>query len=87
MRQVTRPTRPTRLVITLLTAALFANRFPDARIICLEPDDANVEILRLNIAPYPNLVALRAALWAYPRKPGLYTMMDVLDLGAGSGGG
>jgi 4-hydroxy-tetrahydrodipicolinate reductase len=24
--------------------------------------------------------ALRAALWAYPRKPGLYTMMDVLDL-------
>jgi 4-hydroxy-tetrahydrodipicolinate reductase len=31
--------------------------------------------------------ALRAALWAYPRKPGLYTMMDVLDLGPGSGGG
>jgi 4-hydroxy-tetrahydrodipicolinate reductase len=30
--------------------------------------------------------ALRAALWAYPRKPGLYTMMDVLGLGPGSGG-
>jgi 4-hydroxy-tetrahydrodipicolinate reductase len=24
--------------------------------------------------------ALRAALWAFPRKPGLYSMMDVLDL-------
>ena len=31
--------------------------------------------------------ALRAALWAYPRKPGLYSMMDVLDLGPGSSGG
>jgi 4-hydroxy-tetrahydrodipicolinate reductase len=31
--------------------------------------------------------ALRAASWAYPRKPGLYSMMDVLDLGPGSSGG
>jgi 4-hydroxy-tetrahydrodipicolinate reductase len=31
--------------------------------------------------------ALRAALWAYPRKPGLYSMADVLDLGPGSSGG
>ena len=48
---------------TGLAAVFFANRFPEAKIISIEPEAENFEILRRNTAPYPNIVALHAALW------------------------
>jgi FkbM family methyltransferase len=41
----------------------FANRFPDARIIAVEPHSANAEMLAKNTAAYPNLVIIRAGIW------------------------
>lgn len=46
-----------------LAAIFFANWYPEARIIAVEPDSSNYETLRKNIAPYSNIVAVRAALW------------------------
>jgi FkbM family methyltransferase len=46
-----------------LSGIVFANLFPAARIVCIEPDPINFTLLRMNIAPYPNIVALCAGLW------------------------
>lgn len=63
-----------------LAAVYFANRFPDARIICLEPESSNIEILRLNIKPYPNISVIQAGLW------GKTSYLRVRDLGFGNWG-
>lgn len=41
----------------------FATCFPDARIICVEPDSENFEILKRNLAGYPNVIPVNAAVW------------------------
>ncbi|MCE2970884.1 MAG: FkbM family methyltransferase [Burkholderiales bacterium] len=41
----------------------FANRFPDARIVAIEPERSNFQVLEDNVRPYPNVIAVRAALW------------------------
>lgn len=41
----------------------FANRFPGAHIIAIEPEASNFELLRLNTAAYPNVLLLRSGLW------------------------
>jgi FkbM family methyltransferase len=41
----------------------FANRYPNARIVAVEPDASNVEMLRKNVAPYPNVQVVQGALW------------------------
>lgn len=46
-----------------LASIWFANRYPDARIIALEPEQSNFELLRANVAPYPQIVPVQAALW------------------------
>jgi FkbM family methyltransferase len=46
-----------------LASIYFANRFPDAKIIAIEPEDSNLEVLRRNIAPYGNVISLSGALW------------------------
>lgn len=46
-----------------LAAVYFANRFPLARIIAIEPESSNFALLLKNIRPYPNIVAVQAALW------------------------
>jgi hypothetical protein len=48
---------------TGLAAAYFANRFPDATIISLEPESANFSLLERNTAAYRNVIPLHAALW------------------------
>lgn len=48
---------------TGLASVYFANRFPDAKIISIEPEAANFALLQRNAAPYPNVMPLRAALW------------------------
>lgn len=44
----------------------FARQFPNARIIALEPQEANFALLQRNTAPYPNVTTLQAALWPRP---------------------
>jgi FkbM family methyltransferase len=43
-------------------AIMFAKAFPDAKIVTLEPSLDNFEILRANVAPYHNIVAINKAL-------------------------
>lgn len=51
-----------------LASIFFANRFPEARIVAIEPEEGNFDILVKNVAPYGNIVPLRAALWHENRK-------------------
>jgi len=46
-----------------LASIYFANRYPDAKIIAIEPELSNFELLRKNVAPYPNVIPVHAALW------------------------
>jgi FkbM family methyltransferase len=46
-----------------LASIYFSNRFPDARIIAIEPEESNFELLTKNIAPYDNITAIQGALW------------------------
>jgi FkbM family methyltransferase len=44
------------------SAIMFAEAFPTARIVCLEPSRANFALLCRNVAPWPNIIALNKAL-------------------------
>jgi FkbM family methyltransferase len=46
-----------------LTTVFYANRFPEARIIAVEPEAANFELLKKNTAPYPNVHVYQNGLW------------------------
>lgn len=48
---------------TGLSTAFFALRYPAAKIIAIEPDEANFQLLRRNTAAFANVQAVRAALW------------------------
>jgi FkbM family methyltransferase len=60
-----------------LASVFFAHRYPDARVIAIEPESSNYAMLLKNTAPYPNIVAMRAALWNRD------TELDLVDLGSG----
>jgi FkbM family methyltransferase len=45
------------------TSVFYATKYPEAKIIAIEPEPSNFAILRRNIAPYPNVEAIQAALW------------------------
>lgn len=49
---------------TGLSAIWFATQFPTAKIIAVEPDSKNFDLLCKNIAPYSNIIPLRAAIWS-----------------------
>lgn len=46
-----------------LASIWFASRFPDATIIAIEPEASNFELLKRNVAAWPNVIPLQAALW------------------------
>lgn len=46
-----------------LTAIFYANRYPKAKIIAIEPEASNFEALMKNVSAYPQITAIRAALW------------------------
>ena len=46
-----------------LSAVFYANRFPNARIIAIEPEPSNYEMLKRNVVPYSNVTPVQAALW------------------------
>jgi FkbM family methyltransferase len=49
-------------------SAMFANRFPKARIVAIEPDAKNCEIFRRNCGGYANVQLLHAAVWYRPGR-------------------
>jgi FkbM family methyltransferase len=56
-----------------LASIYFANRFPEARIIAIEPEGENYALLVENLAPYPNVIPLQAAVW---NKNGVISLVD-----------
>jgi FkbM family methyltransferase len=46
-----------------LASIYFTNKFPNSNIIAVEPEESNFEILKTNVAPYDNIIPIRAALW------------------------
>ncbi|HTL04668.1 MAG TPA: FkbM family methyltransferase, partial [Gemmatimonadales bacterium] len=51
------------------SAAWFLSRFPTARVIALEPDEGNLEVLRRNLAPYGSRArVVSGALWSHPAR-------------------
>ncbi len=60
-----------------LSSIYFANKFPHSRIIAIEPEKNNYEILKRNVEQYVNIVPVCAALWH------MDTMLDVVDIGRG----
>lgn len=61
-----------------LASIYFANKFPDTKIIAIEPEKDNFELLKTNIAPYPNIIPIQAALW------GQIGEINLVDSGLGS---
>jgi FkbM family methyltransferase len=51
-----------------LASLYFANKFPAAKIIAIEPEESNFALLKMNTAPYENIVALHGALWHENRR-------------------
>lgn len=49
-----------------LAALYFSSRFPEAKILALEIESANFELLKRNTAFYPNITCLKKALWSGP---------------------
>jgi FkbM family methyltransferase len=46
-----------------MASVYFANRYPSAKIVAIEPEPSNFRMLEKNIAAYPCITAIRAALW------------------------
>lgn len=46
-----------------LSAVFFANKYPDATIIAVEPEASNFRLLQKNVSLYPQIRPLQAALW------------------------
>jgi FkbM family methyltransferase len=46
-----------------LASAVWAARYPEARILAIEPDAGNFALLRRNTRRYPGVTAVRAGLW------------------------
>lgn len=59
-----------------LSTVFFAHRYPQARILAIEPEPGNFALLQQNTAPYPHITCLHNALWHEPaslriRDPGV----------------
>ena len=47
-----------------ISSVFFACKYPDATIVAIEPEPANFEVLKINVAGYPNIKAINAGLWS-----------------------
>ncbi len=56
-----------------LTSLFYLSKYPEAMIIAIEPESSNFRMLTKNIEPYPNIVAIQAALW---KENGSITLVD-----------
>jgi len=46
----------------------FAKRYPNARIVAVEPEPSNFRALAKNTKPYPNVITMEAAIWPKAAK-------------------
>jgi FkbM family methyltransferase len=65
---------------TGLSTVFFALRYPEARIVAIEPDEQNFSLLNKNTAGLDNVKTVRAALW------GVSGSVSLVDPGDGSWG-
>ena len=65
---------------TGLSTVFFALRYPEARIVAIEPDEQNFSLLKKNTAGLANVQTVRAALW------GVSGSVNLVDPGDGSWG-
>lgn len=49
---------------TGLSALFFARKYPDAKIIAIEPEDSNFEILKQNTSQFKNVELIKSGLWS-----------------------
>lgn len=63
-----------------LASVWFANKFPNTRIIAVEPDAGNFSYLKKNTRHYENVKCLQKAIWSKP------VLMEVTDPGRGNWG-
>jgi FkbM family methyltransferase len=63
-----------------LSAIYFAHRYPGARIVALEPEESNFDLLAHNVRPYSSVLPIEAALWSSNGT------IDLVDPGAGKWG-
>lgn len=50
------------------SAIFFARKYPDAKILAIEPESENFALLEKNVHAYKNVIPIRAALWGSPGK-------------------
>ncbi|MDR1893296.1 MAG: FkbM family methyltransferase [Spirochaetales bacterium] len=79
------PRRPPEVILDAganigLSTVYFANRYPGAKIIALEPEGGNYKMLVKNTENYPQVRAIQAALWDR------VTEIDLFDTGLGNDG-
>ena len=60
-----------------LTAIFFASQFPDAKIVTVEPDKNNFDVLKINTAPYKTISPLNKGIWTKN------SFLNVIDMGNG----
>ena len=46
-----------------LASIYYANKYPQAKIVAVEPEPMNYSKLLRNVAPYTNVIPINAALW------------------------
>ncbi len=61
-----------------MAAIFYANKFPESKIVAIEPEPSNFQILKKNAALYPNIITIHAALWKDDQR------LDIFNPGAGN---
>lgn len=54
-------------------AIVFLNKYPDAKVIAIEPETSNIEQLKRNCSPYKNFQCIQSAVW---KTNGLVKIMN-----------
>jgi FkbM family methyltransferase len=62
-----------------LSAVYFATRFPNAKVVAIEPQGENFRLLERNTKHYPQAIPLHAALWSDDTTLGLSNPDDRVD--------
>ena len=61
-----------------LTSVFFANKYPQADIVAVEPEEGNFEMLSKNTKKYARIGLIRAGIWSHP------AILSVIDEGKGN---
>jgi FkbM family methyltransferase len=78
-------TKPPRVIVDAganigLASVFYANKYPEAKIVAIEPESSNFEMLKKNTAPYSNVVPVHSALWRHSDR------VSLIDPGLGHWG-